>query len=170
MLSYLQQLLMIFIIITYHHYTTSYSYLVTWKHHPNMRMMNNHRFLSTNTHHHRTNRLRLQMGILDHMKQFFYFSKPSSYRLIADNDELLHIYQQKVYQINRLETSMNQLTNEQLQEKTMELKQRFKRGELINAMMIEVFAIIKEVCGRVLNYRQSDYQVKLSSIIIYLLF
>jgi preprotein translocase subunit SecA len=98
------------------------------------------------------------MGVVDGIKSWFNFAKPTN-RLISDNDDLLKIYHSKTNKVNGMEAFMSKLTNDQLQAKTMEFKNRIKQGETLNSLLIEAFAVVREACGRVLNYRQSDFQV-----------
>lgn len=98
------------------------------------------------------------MSVIDGLRSWFNFAKPT-HRLISDNDDMLKLYHSKVNKINAMEVSMSKLTNEQLQSKTAEFKNRLKQGESLNNILIEAFAVVKETCGRVLNYRQSDFQV-----------
>ena len=64
-----------------------------------------------------------------------------------------------VQQINALEPRISSLTNEQLQAKTAEFKQRFANEESLDSLLPEVFAVVRETGKRILNMRHFDVQL-----------
>jgi preprotein translocase subunit SecA len=61
--------------------------------------------------------------------------------------------------INDLEPGMQQLSDTELAQKTVEFKQRVANGESLDDMLIESFAVCREVGRRVLNMRHFDVQL-----------
>jgi preprotein translocase subunit SecA len=64
-----------------------------------------------------------------------------------------------VARINELEPSMAQLDDELLRGKTTEFKERHARGESLDTLMPEVFAVCREASKRVLGMRHFDVQL-----------
>jgi preprotein translocase subunit SecA len=64
-----------------------------------------------------------------------------------------------VEHINSLEPSISKLSDEQLKAKTPEFKQRLERGESLEDLLPEAFAVVREVSKRVLNMRHFDVQL-----------
>ncbi len=77
----------------------------------------------------------------------------------TENDRELKRLTPKVGQISALEPSISQLTDEQLQEKTNEFRQRLKAGEELDSLLVEAFAVVREAGRRVLNMRHFDVQL-----------
>jgi preprotein translocase subunit SecA len=61
--------------------------------------------------------------------------------------------------INDLEPGMQQLSDAELAQKTVEFKQRAANGESLDDLLIESFAVCREVGRRVLNMRHFDVQL-----------
>src|SRR5580698_5646239 len=61
--------------------------------------------------------------------------------------------------INDLEPAMQQLSDSDLAQKTVEFKQRVANGESLDDLLIESFAVCREVGRRVLNMRHFDVQL-----------
>ncbi len=61
--------------------------------------------------------------------------------------------------INELEPGMQQLSDAELAQKTVEFKQRVANGESLDDLLIESFAVCREVGRRVLNMRHFDVQL-----------
>ena len=61
--------------------------------------------------------------------------------------------------INRLEEEISELTDEELQKKTNEFKQRLNTGEAHDSLRPEVFAVAREATKRVLGKRPYDVQM-----------
>lgn len=64
-----------------------------------------------------------------------------------------------VEQINALEPEVQSLNTEQLAAKGPELRERIAKGESLDAVLPEVFAVVREVGKRTLNMRQFDVQL-----------
>ncbi|MEO9122748.1 MAG: DEAD/DEAH box helicase, partial [Burkholderiaceae bacterium] len=75
------------------------------------------------------------------------------------NDRLLKQYQKQVAQINALEASVVALTDEQLKSKTNEFRQRFQKGESLDDLLPEAFAVVRETSKRVFGMRHFDVQM-----------
>src|SRR5258706_1193341 len=75
------------------------------------------------------------------------------------NERLLKQYGQAVRQINALEPTIAALTDEALQAKTVEFRQRLDNGEALEALIPEAFAVVREASKRVLQMRHFDVQL-----------
>jgi preprotein translocase subunit SecA len=64
-----------------------------------------------------------------------------------------------VARINELEPSVAQLGDEQLRGKTIEFKERHAKGESLDALMPEAFAVCREASKRALGMRHFDVQL-----------
>jgi len=68
-------------------------------------------------------------------------------------------YTEKVVEINALEAQLEQLTDEELAGKTAEFKQRLAAGETLDDLLVEAFAVVREVSVRKLGMRHFDIQM-----------
>ncbi|KAL4443549.1 hypothetical protein ABPG75_011286 [Micractinium tetrahymenae] len=68
-------------------------------------------------------------------------------------------YQSRVDEVNALEPSMQQLTDAQLRELTAALKARAAKGEPLDSVLVEAFALVREASKRVLGLRPFDVQL-----------
>ena len=75
------------------------------------------------------------------------------------NDRLLKQYRRTVTKINALEPEMQALSDEALQAKTAELKQRLADGASLDSILVEAFAVCREASRRVLGMRHFDVQL-----------
>ena len=75
------------------------------------------------------------------------------------NDRLLKHYRKIVSKINNLEPEIKALSDEQLQAKTAEFKQRLANGETLDDILPEAFAVCREASVRVLGMRHFDVQL-----------
>lgn len=75
------------------------------------------------------------------------------------NDRLLKTYSKTVQQINSLESSLESLTDEQLQAKTPHFKERLANGETLDQILPEAFAVVREASKRVFGMRHFDVQL-----------
>jgi preprotein translocase subunit SecA len=64
-----------------------------------------------------------------------------------------------VNQIGALEPQVSAMTDDQLRHKGLEFKERAAKGESLDAMMAEVYAVVREVSKRTLGMRQFDVQL-----------
>ncbi|MCT8652020.1 preprotein translocase subunit SecA [Glaesserella parasuis] len=77
----------------------------------------------------------------------------------SSNDRTLRRLNKRVAQINRLEAEFEKLTDEQLQAKTAEFKQRLAEGATLDSLLHEAFATVREASKRVLGMRHFDVQL-----------
>jgi len=75
------------------------------------------------------------------------------------NDREIKKIQPLVSKINDLEPQTSRLSDEQLQARTAEFKQRFENGESLDELLPDVFAVVRETGKRVLNMRHFDVQL-----------
>lgn len=64
-----------------------------------------------------------------------------------------------VSQINPLESQFQKLSNDQLSAKTAEFKEKLNQGASLDDILIEAFAVVREVSKRTLNMRHFDVQL-----------
>jgi preprotein translocase subunit SecA len=81
-------------------------------------------------------------------------------KLVGDSNErevkkLLKL----VEKINALETSVEILSDDQLRGKTFEFKERYSKGETLDDILPEAFAVVREAGKRVLGKRHYDVQL-----------
>lgn len=77
----------------------------------------------------------------------------------SKNDRELKRMGKVVVQINALEPSMQALSDEQLKAKTQEFRDRYQKGETLDALLPEAFATVREASRRVMNMRHFDVQM-----------
>src|SRR5881397_2483335 len=77
----------------------------------------------------------------------------------SKNDREIKKIQPVVEQINALEPRISSLTDEQLQTKTAEFRQRLENGESLEEILPEGFAVVRETGKRILNMRHFDVQL-----------
>ncbi len=75
------------------------------------------------------------------------------------NDRLLKQYRGVVAKINALESSIQQLSDEALRAKTSEFRERLAKGESLDALLPEAFAVVREAAVRVYGMRHFDVQL-----------
>lgn len=75
------------------------------------------------------------------------------------NERLLKRLQKTVNVINDLEEGLSALDDGQLGQKTVEFKQRFERGEVLESLLPEAFAVVREASRRSLEMRHFDVQL-----------
>jgi preprotein translocase subunit SecA len=75
------------------------------------------------------------------------------------NDRLLKTYSKSVAQIAALEPNIQALSDEALRAKTDEFKQRLQRGETLDDILPEAFAVVREAGKRVYGMRHFDVQM-----------
>jgi preprotein translocase subunit SecA len=75
------------------------------------------------------------------------------------NDKYARSLQPTIDKINALEANLVSLTNEQIKEKTNELKERLRKGEALDSILPEAFALVREAGKRTLNQRHFDCQL-----------
>ncbi|MFM7331859.1 MAG: preprotein translocase subunit SecA [Brachymonas sp.] len=75
------------------------------------------------------------------------------------NDRLLKSYRKNVERINSLERGLEALSAEQLKAKTTEFKERIAKGETLDDLLPEAFAVVREASKRVMKMRHFDVQL-----------
>lgn len=75
------------------------------------------------------------------------------------NDRLIRQYRRRVAEINKLEPEIKKLTDEELRGKTQEFRDRLAKGETLDAILPEAFAVVREASFRVLGMRHFDVQL-----------
>jgi preprotein translocase subunit SecA len=75
------------------------------------------------------------------------------------NDRLIKRYNKSVQRINALEPTISVLSDEALRAKTAEFKERLAKGEVLDDLLPEAFAVVREAGKRVLNMRHFDVQL-----------
>ncbi|MCP6762603.1 MAG: preprotein translocase subunit SecA [Fischerella sp. CENA71] len=80
--------------------------------------------------------------------------------LLGDpNARKLKKYQPYITEINLLEEEIKALSDDELKGKTVEFKQRLAKGETLDDILSEAFAVVREAGRRVLGLRHFDVQL-----------
>ena len=77
----------------------------------------------------------------------------------SSNDRKVKAMQARVTKINGLEPQMSALSDDQLRAKTDEFKARLEKGETLDDLMSEAFAVVREASRRTLGQRHYDVQM-----------
>jgi preprotein translocase subunit SecA len=81
-------------------------------------------------------------------------------KLLGDpNERKIRKYLPVVKLINSLEIEIASLSDAELRAKTTEFRQRLDRGESLDELLPEAFAVVREAAKRVLNMRHYDVQL-----------
>jgi preprotein translocase subunit SecA len=75
------------------------------------------------------------------------------------HDREMKLLYPKVQQIGALAKQMEQLSDDQLRGKTAEFRARLAKGETLDDLLVEAFAVMRETGRRVLNMRHFDVQL-----------
>ena len=75
------------------------------------------------------------------------------------NDRLLKQYRKTVTRINAMEPDYEKLSDEQLRAKTQEFKDRVAKGESLDSILPEAFAVVREGSKRIMKMRHFDVQL-----------
>ncbi|ELT91242.1 hypothetical protein CAPTEDRAFT_50019, partial [Capitella teleta] len=75
------------------------------------------------------------------------------------NDRQLKRMGKIVKSINALEESLAALSDEELKAKTGEFRERFNKGETLDDLLPEAFAVVREAGKRVMGMRHFDVQL-----------
>src|SRR4030065_2362767 len=68
-------------------------------------------------------------------------------------------YDETVRMVSSLEPDISSLTNAQLAAKTFEFKERYNKDNNIDNLLVEAFAVVREVAKRTINMRHFDVQI-----------
>ncbi|TDF39357.1 preprotein translocase subunit SecA [Alteromonadaceae bacterium M269] len=75
------------------------------------------------------------------------------------NDRAIKKLNRVVAQINSLESEYETLTDDELKGKTAEFRQRLEKGETLDDLLVEAFAVVREASKRVFQMRHFDVQM-----------
>lgn len=75
------------------------------------------------------------------------------------NDRLLKQYRKNAERVNALEPQFEKLDDDALRGKTQEFKERLAKGELLDDLLPEAFATVREASKRVMKMRHFDVQL-----------
>ncbi|AFM43440.1 protein translocase subunit secA [Desulfosporosinus acidiphilus SJ4] len=79
--------------------------------------------------------------------------------LFDDNAREIRKYQKRVDVINSLEPQIEALSDDELRGKTTEFKERLDKGESLDNILPEAFAVVREASRRVIGQRHYDVQL-----------
>lgn len=79
--------------------------------------------------------------------------------IFDDNAREVRKYKKRVVVINNLEPTIQALSDDELKGKTVEFRQRLERGENLNSLLPEAFAVVREASWRVIQQRHYDVQM-----------
>ena len=88
-----------------------------------------------------------------------FISKRDIEQLTASNAAYLSTLQHKVDRINQYESTIEELSDDELLSKTLEFKSRIQNGETVDSIIEEAFAVVREAAWRVLEQRHYDVQL-----------
>jgi preprotein translocase subunit SecA len=77
----------------------------------------------------------------------------------SKNERELKRIQPIIHRVNEVETKISPLTNDQLRARTIEFRERLDRGEPLDEILPEAFAVVRETARRVLGERHYDVQL-----------
>ena len=75
------------------------------------------------------------------------------------NDRLLKQYRSTVSRISGMETGLEKLSDDELKAKTQEFRDRVEKGETLDSLLPEAFAVVREGSKRVMKMRHFDVQL-----------
>lgn len=77
----------------------------------------------------------------------------------VSDEKIIKQMRKEVKKINELEPSMVKLTDEELKAKTTEFKERIAKGETLDDILVEAFAVVRETAKRLTGMRIYDVQL-----------
>jgi preprotein translocase subunit SecA len=77
----------------------------------------------------------------------------------SKNDRTIKKLSKIVLEINQLESTISKLSDQQIKNKTKEFKDRHQRGETLDQLLPEAFAVVRETAKRTLSMRHFDVQL-----------
>lgn len=80
-------------------------------------------------------------------------------KIFGSNEREINKFRPTVERINALEEKMIALSDEELKAKSIEFKERVGKGETLEDILPEAFAVVREVAKRVSNTRHFDVQM-----------
>ncbi|GMB01717.1 preprotein translocase subunit SecA [Pelosinus sp. IPA-1] len=76
-----------------------------------------------------------------------------------DNEKEIKRMMKYVEQVNTIEPTMHKLSDSSLSAKTVEFRRRLEKGETLDDILPEAFAVVREASRRVLGMRHFDVQI-----------
>src|SRR3954468_7940978 len=73
--------------------------------------------------------------------------------------KMLRSLQSLVPDVNALETELERLDDEELKHRTVLFRERLDRGETLDDLLVEAFAVVREAAARVIGQRHYDVQL-----------
>ncbi|MCK9503905.1 MAG: preprotein translocase subunit SecA, partial [Porticoccaceae bacterium] len=77
----------------------------------------------------------------------------------SKNDRVVKTMRKIIPAINGFEESLQKLSDEELKAKTVEFRQRLDKGETLDQLLAEAFAVVREAAKRTLGLRHFDVQL-----------
>lgn len=77
----------------------------------------------------------------------------------VSDEKIIKQMRKEVKKINELEPSMVKLTDDELKAKTTEFKERIAKGETLDDILVEAFAVVRETAKRLTGMRIYDVQL-----------
>ena len=77
----------------------------------------------------------------------------------VSDEKIIKQMRKEVKKINELEPSMIKLTDDELKAKTTEFKERIAKGETLDDILVEAFAVVRETAKRLTGMRIYDVQL-----------
>ncbi len=77
----------------------------------------------------------------------------------SPNKRLLDRYSISLEKINAFEKTTNNLSDDELRQKTLTFKERYEKGQKLNEILPEAFAVVRESAIRTLGQRHYDVQI-----------
>jgi len=87
------------------------------------------------------------------------FGKVAKKLFGSRNDRLIKAYEKTTTIINEFEEKLSKLSDQQLQAKTNEFRDRLKKGASLDDILPEAFAVVREASVRVMGMRHYDVQM-----------
>jgi preprotein translocase subunit SecA len=82
------------------------------------------------------------------------------HKIVGDpNQKIINELKPDVEAIGRLEPALQQLSDDELRAKTQELKERYEKGETLDDLLHEAFALVREASVRTTGLRHYDVQL-----------
>ena len=75
------------------------------------------------------------------------------------DEKVIKRMRKKVEKINNIEEEYIKLSNDELKDKTRQLKERLANGETLDDILVDAFATVRETAKRVLGMRAYDVQL-----------
>ena len=80
-------------------------------------------------------------------------------KVFDDNKKDVKKLEKFAQSVNSFEQALKALSDEELAAKTPEFKARLEKGETLNDIMAEAFAVVREASDRILGMRHFDVQI-----------